>query len=149
MSMEADSIKLLVALSRRLKGDPKFMAHVLSVYSEQEGFSEDDLVRELESAPEMVVRLALCKRPDADSLDFADQVEQLSDYTLIDETLLTRIIRQVDSLSALSEYPGANLGEPGAEAVVNLGRGLLAAARDREDGAEIDQQADGKEEGTE
>lgn len=147
MSMEADPTKLLLALSRRLQGDPRFMAHVLSVYSEQEGLGEDDLARELDSPPELLVRLALCKRPDADSVDFAEQVQRLSDYTLIDEDLLTRIIRQVDSLAALAEYPGVLGPEASTEAPVNLGSGVLAAARDREEHAAAAEDVDRTGEG--
>lgn len=149
MSMEADPTKLLLALSRRLQGDPKFMAHVLAAYSEQEGISEDELSRELDAVPELLIRLALCKRPDADSEDFAEQVQRLSDYTLIDEDLLTHVIRQVDSLAALAEYPGTAEPEVGTETPGNLGLGVLAAARDREghvDAAEDVEESRGEEE---
>jgi hypothetical protein len=131
MSEERKQLNLLEGLSRRLQNDPSYMAHVLSIFQMQEGLDDEDLANYFNSYPEFVLRLTLCKRPDSDSPDFAEQVRNLSDFTLIDEAALAHVIRQVDSLAALANNPSA------AEEENSLGlfqlSGTLAAARDRDD----------------
>jgi hypothetical protein len=68
----------------------------LAVYQRQAELDDAALAAELGTLPEIVVRLALCQRPDANSSDFAAQVNALSDFTLIDETLLRRVIEQAE-----------------------------------------------------
>lgn len=127
-------ISLLVELARKLRSNPDFMSHVLFAYQQQEQLSEEDLADQFGAAPEMVVRLSLCKRPIADSPTFASEIRDLSDFTLIDETVLAHVIRQVDSLNELAHLIGTGAHEVGDTASATL-TGLLAAARDR-DGAE-------------
>jgi hypothetical protein len=98
MSTNEDSINLLAALAQRLRKDPGFMAHVLALYQQEKRIDDQALTQELRAFPEMIVRLALCKRPQAGT-SFAVQVRELSDYTLIDEVALERIIRKVDRFS--------------------------------------------------
>ena len=109
------------------------MSHVLSTYRRQEKLGDEDLAHELGAAPEMVARLALCKRPASDSPTFASEVEALSDYALVDETVLAHVIRQVDSLTALARLRTSSTQEVDGTSPFNPLAGLLAAARDRED----------------
>jgi hypothetical protein len=97
MSANEQDLQLLAALAARLQNDPKFMAHTLAAYQRQEGLDDAALAQRLGAPPELLTRLALCQRPDANSPDFAAQVSALSDFTLIDESLLARVIRQTDS----------------------------------------------------
>jgi hypothetical protein len=131
MSAETKELNLLKGLSRRLQGDPAYMAYVLAMYKKQEGLDDEDLATYLNSFPEFVLRLELCKRPEADALDFAEQVRSLSDFTLIDETVLAHIIRQVDSLALLANNP--TMAEKETSAACNQLSGALAAARDRDE----------------
>lgn len=137
-AISPDGLKPLAGLASRLQNDPAFMAHVLAAYQKQERLSDEALAAQLKSTPAMVVRLALCKRPEASSPKFADQVRQIATYTGLDAAQLAPIIRQVDSLARLSDQPNATQSEATGAKVERLYRGLLAAARDRTEAAEDD-----------
>jgi hypothetical protein len=109
------------------------MAYVLATYQRQEDLTDEDLAGELNTLPDLVVRLALCKRPLSSSQNFAEQVRELAGYTLADAGRLAGILRQVDSLEGLSRWVDASSGSREGE-----GEGLLAAARDRVESADID-----------
>src|SRR5262249_43944771 len=125
MNTEQDQIRLLTAMAQRLRHDPRFMAHVLAAYQEQEGLDVEGLARNLGMLPEMVVRLALCERPAAGTPGFAEQVRELSDYTLIDEALLARVIERVDRPAEQAQHSSL----PAQVSLSNLPARLLAAAR--------------------
>lgn len=130
--------KQLAGLASRLQNDPAFMASILAVYQKQERLSDEALVAQLRSTPEMMVRLALCKRPEATSSRFADQVRQIAAYTNLDAAQLAQMIRQVDSLTRLSEQPRATQSEATGAKTSRFYPGLLAAARDRTEADEDD-----------
>jgi hypothetical protein len=123
-------------LARRLRDNPNFMARVLAVYQEQERLGDDALAEHLHTTPATLARLAVCKRPDSSSPQFADQVRQISTYTNIDPAQLANIVRQVDSLEKLSELPRMNAPEEADAPQGWLQPGLLAAARDRSESTE-------------
>jgi hypothetical protein len=119
--------------ARRLQSNPRFMAYVLHAYCQQEGFEFGELAGELGIAPEMLVRLALCRRPPGDAPSFAEQVRTIADYTLTDDAQLANILRQVESLEKLAQIP-VPLAAPEAESLaIEIPSGLLAAARDHEE----------------
>ncbi|HST21063.1 MAG TPA: hypothetical protein VLR90_08100 [Blastocatellia bacterium] len=99
MNDGSNNNELLAALAERLKDNPRFMAYALAVYKKTKNIDDLALCQRLGTMPEMIVRLALCKRPQRLSFDFADQVRELSDFTLIDEVALNRIIEHADRLS--------------------------------------------------
>lgn len=136
MTQNAMNKPPLSGLARRLQSDPRFMAYTLAVYQEQEGFEEEELALALGIMPEMLSRLALCKRPDAQSPEFAAQVREIADYTLADETQLANLLRQVSGLEKLAQRvsePAAVTESAGAEPLMT---GLLAVARDRDEAEE-------------
>jgi hypothetical protein len=137
-AISPDGLRQLAGLASRLQNNPAFMAHVLAAYQKQERLSDEALAAQLKSTPAMVVRLALCKRPDATSSKFADQVRQIAAYTGLDAAQLAQMIRQVDSLARLSEQPEATQSEGTGAKVEWFYPGLLAAARDRTEAAEDD-----------
>src|SRR5437870_3183597 len=104
MSADEQDLQLLAALASRLQSDPKFMAHTLAIYQQQEGLSDEALALRLSAPPEMITRLALCQRPDANSPDFAEQVSALSDFTLMDEELLRGVIEQTASAAPSAHH---------------------------------------------
>jgi len=87
----------LLALARRLEQNPAFMASVLKQYREQTNLTELALIAQLETTPDRLVRLALCKRPDRNSPQFAEQLQQLADYTGIPVDHLQTLLEQVQS----------------------------------------------------
>jgi len=116
--MTSNSTSAMDRLVKRFRNDPDFMAYVLARYQDQERISDENLPEVLGTLPELVSRLALCRKPDVGAADFAVLVQEIADYTLIDQSLLANIIRQVSSLDALSKASQHQ---------------LLAAARDRGD----------------
>lgn len=133
-----DALKQLAGLARRLQNDPAFMASILATYQRQERLSDEALAAQLQTTPEMVVRLALCKRPDARSPQFADQARQIATYTNIDAGQLAQIVRRVDSLMKLAQKPKASQSEEAAPQRKQLYHGLMTAARDRTESNEDD-----------
>ena len=91
-------IQLLAVLAERLRRNPQFMAHVLSTYQQRMGLDDESLAAELGTTPEMVVRLALCKRPDVKSPSFDGDLRELCGYTLADEDALSQVIRLCGSV---------------------------------------------------
>ena len=133
----SDLFSQLVALADRLQSDPAYMAWVLQAYSRAEGLSPDRLLGRLGTGAEMLTRLAICKRPEADSPHFAAQVLQIAGYTAVDAGLLANIIRQVDALASLAKLPAAQEAPVARPAGTPIASGLMAAARDRvEEGKE-------------
>lgn len=112
----------------RAADDPNFLGHVLKVYRQHEGLSDDQLAERLGTETLFLPRLYLCKRPASGTLDFADRVSAIADYTLIESATLAAIIRQVDAIESLSASPSSS--------------GLLAAARDKEQPDERPPKAD-------
>ncbi|HMF56515.1 MAG TPA: hypothetical protein VK619_09235 [Pyrinomonadaceae bacterium] len=139
----------LLMLANRLRRDPLYMAYVLATYQAQENLTDEALAHELGTLPLMVVRLSLCKRPDALSSDFAEQVCEIADYTLVDEAKLAHILRRIDALEKLAGRPEA-LIEPGGETEASHPlAGLLAAARDRYEDVDAEEKPEDEEESEE
>lgn len=137
-----ESFTALAALARRLRNDPRYMSYVLAAYQEQEGLMDEDLAQELGTLPALVSRLAICKRPYSSSVQFAEQVRELADYTLTDEAQLAGILRQVEAIEKLTGRP-ATLSTTELERQSGLSpTGLLAAARDRYEQDDETQQQD-------
>lgn len=144
-TMSPNVFKQLAGLASRLQNDPAFMAYVLTIYQKQERLSDDALAAQLGSTPEMLARLALCKRPEVSSTKFADQVRQIAAYTNTDVTQLANIVRQVDSLKTMSERPKVSQPKTTGAQEQRFYPGLLAAARDRTEAAENDEASSSQE----
>jgi hypothetical protein len=100
LNPDRNDTSLLADAAKRLRSNPDYMAHALNEFQERAGIADEGLAGRLGTLPELVVRLALCKRPVLGSAGFADQVRDLSDYTLIDEDLLRRLIEGVEKPEA-------------------------------------------------
>lgn len=124
---------MLLNLAAGLKDDPTFMSHVLTQYCRLEGLEKDALAAELGIPLSFLARLSLCKRPDSDSPSFIDDISELADFVLADEVKLTRIIREVDSLTALGSFTGNESETEESAFGRSLAGSLLAAARDRQE----------------
>src|SRR5437588_12207338 len=86
----------LATLAQRLAGEQNFLACVLQAYRQPENLSDDALAARLHTSPEMLTRLALCKRPKVDSPQFAEDVRQIAAYAQVDAAELAILIREVD-----------------------------------------------------
>ncbi len=118
---------MMSGLVEKVKDDRRFMAHVLARYLMIEGFDQATLEGKLGLSADLYFRLAMCKRPEKDSPGFAQAVESISDYTMVDVIELSHIIRQVDSFESITGCLA------GADETQFSGISLpaLAAARDR------------------
>jgi hypothetical protein len=146
------TLKQLQLLADGLKENPDYMAWVFANFQKIEKLSDAKLMQALGTSQAGYARISLCKRPLADSQDFASQMKQIADYSNTDPSLLANIIRQVDAVQALRSKPD-DLAEAEDKSVPeHLQGAVLAAARDRMDldqgpESETDQQDD--QEGTE
>lgn len=123
----------LSRLAQRLQNDPRFMSYVLTAYQRQEGLDTEGLAQELGAPPGLLRRLTLCKRPDSNSPQFAEQVREIADYTLTDEAQLANILRQVDSLEKLAQLDATPVEPEVASQTALPLSGFLAVARDRDE----------------
>lgn len=146
---ERDLSSPLLLMASRFRHNPLYMAYVLAAYQSQEELTDEDLARELGTLPRLMLRLSLCRRPNALSSDFAKQVREIADFTLVDEAKLAHIVRRVDALEKLAARPEMPVASESETESSHPLAGLLAAARDRyeEDGGE--EQPEGKEESEE
>ena len=115
--MSADITPIRSMIASRLSSNPTFMAYVLTRYAEMENLTAEDLALELGTLPELIDRLALCRKPVSDDPGFAERVNQLADYVLVDVSILANVIRIVEAVANISEA---------------VSMPLMAAARDRE-----------------
>jgi hypothetical protein len=146
------TLRQLRLLADRLKEDPDYMAWVFANYQKIEKLSEAQLMQALGTSPAGYARISLCKRPLADSQDFASQMKQIADYSDTDPSLLANIIRQVDAVQALHSKPEDLTEAEGTSLPEYLQGGVLAAARDRmnlDQSPESDTDQQDDQEGTE
>ena len=120
----------LAHLASRLRDDKEFMASALSVYKIQERLSDEALAQRLGLQLEMITRLALCKRPQSNTSNFADQVRQLAAYIDIDASKIAQLIRQVEALEIMGTLSKSESSSREAASQTE-GMGWLTAARDR------------------
>src|SRR5215213_5186085 len=133
-----NSETILLNLAIELENDSTFMSHVLAQYCQIEGLDKDALADELGIPLFLFARLALCKRPDADTPNFINEISEIADYVPMDELKLVQIIRAVDSLTVLGnavsnhETEESTLSNP-------FSAGILAAARDHTEDENADE----------
>jgi hypothetical protein len=85
----------LALLAYQLEDDRRFMAYVLHQYRQRENLTEQDVIERLRTTPEMLVRLALCKRLNNRSPQFIEQLQQLAAYTEINIEQLRTLIQKL------------------------------------------------------
>ena len=124
--IDTRTLHQLQLMVTKFQDDPAYMAWIISAYQKQEKFSAYKLIEVLHTTEETLAKLALCKRPDTNSKDFGKQVAQISEYTKIDLLLLLKMIRRVESVTALSNNEGVNSG-----VISNATKFNFVAARDR------------------
>jgi hypothetical protein len=115
---ESVSPRLLQRAAETAAARPAFLGWALDRFRQAEGLDDAGLARWLGTDPSRLQWLGLCQRPRPDR--FAADVAALSARFSVDPSRLAAAIRQVDALSALAHAPAQE-------------RGMLAAARDRED----------------
>lgn len=99
-TMAENELRILQSLMERVKEDSGFMAYALDIYRRQQGLDENGLVAQLNTTLESIVRLALCKKPDPSSPKFAEQLQQIANYTAISQTLIIDVLKASEGLAA-------------------------------------------------
>lgn len=142
--MENDNVSsLLQYAAKKAVHSRFFLAESLNEFRVGRGMTEDELARFLGCNPMHLSKLALCRRPDPNSSKFRDDIEQIATAFSILPIRLVQVIREVDTLKALSEAKTSKEKAP---------EGLLAVARDVEEKEANDKESkesSDKEENTE
>ena len=142
--MDLESGSAFLQLAKRLRHDPRSMSYALANHYRQDELDAVPLAESLGISTELLIRLALCKRPDPASEEFANQVREIADYTLTDEAQLASLLRQLDALEKFAELEGSALDMAVESHPLPL-TGVLAAARDRGEEDEGDSESTGSD----
>jgi hypothetical protein len=126
--IDTQTLHQLQLMVTKVQDNSAYMSWIISAYQKQEKLTPHKLIEVLHTTEETLAKLALCKCPDTKSKDFSKQVVQISEYTKIDSLLLLKMIRQVESVMALSNNTGVNPAMISSAAKFNF-----AAARDRDE----------------
>ena len=114
-----DYIPSLARLAQQARERQTLLAGLLFAYQEQEGLDESGLAAFLGCAVVALPKLALCRRPRAQTPAFRADVERIAQYAGADAARLVKLIRAVEARAALQHAAEASP--------------LLLAARDHEE----------------
>lgn len=115
-----DQIPSLARLARQARERQTLLASLLFAYQEQEGLDEPGLADFLGCNVASLPRLALCRRPRAQTSSFREDIERVAQYAGANPLQLVKLIRAVEARAALQH--AAEAPSP-----------LLLAARDHDD----------------
>ena len=111
------------SLARRVQVDPDFFAFALADYARSEDLNDSALASQLGVDAQQLTRLRLCLKPRPDPGHFQADIDRIASAFGVPDDLLLAIVRRSDALAALRDAEDE--------------AGILMAARDREDGADI------------
>lgn len=100
--MTSVDVTFLERAGQRVLGDPAFLASWLSQYQQIARIDEQALCGTLGCGPQGLLHLRLCFAPSGTSSSFIEQVEKIAAYTGCQVDALVKIMRLVDSVTALS-----------------------------------------------
>jgi len=118
-------------LAQRVTDDPFFLASALQAYAHSEHLNDDALARALECSLETLALLRLCRMPRHEPASFREDVVRIASRFGVQVDRLAEVVRRANALDALRR-------------AVAKDRGLLMAARDRQDGAECPAEEEGE-----
>jgi hypothetical protein len=131
--VSADLPSALVRLAQRASHMPDFFGFLLSAFQQKEDLTTNKLTKFLGVRPQLLPRLALCRRPKSDSPDLADQISEIARFTETSPDILLTVLRRVEALEALAAHNKiVPIDEAKAKSTREGQPGLLAAARDCE-----------------
>lgn len=116
--------EILQWAAKRAAEQPFLLGYDLHEFRVLHDTSEDELASFLECARDALISLALCQRPDPEGSSFQVDVEQIAAHCRVSPLQLAKLIRDVDSLRTMRDWP-THVSH------VSSQPGLLAAARDR------------------
>jgi hypothetical protein len=107
-------------LVRRANKDPFFLGWALAEYQAMNGIDDQRLAKLLQCTPKALARLALCRRPDDQSVRFQEDVQRIAVFASCSAERLARLLREVAAVASLRKVSSETALE-----------GVLMAARDR------------------
>jgi hypothetical protein len=119
-----ETTELLRHAAQRASRHPFFMAANLEDFRIRHGMEEANVARFLDCAPELLAKLALCRRPDPGSPQFRSDVRRIAEALGLNSQRLVQLIREAEALKALGESSQFTEQENSP--------GILMAARDTE-----------------
>jgi hypothetical protein len=99
--MSDTSSRYLARAAARAEAEPFFIASALAAYRTLAGLDDRQLATWLGCPPENLPRLALCRRPDGESVMFSDEVQRIARYVEGDPGRLAHLLRAVENLAAM------------------------------------------------
>jgi len=93
-SVKKEHLNLLAEVRVLLENDPSYMAYMLELYRIESGLDDESIAGELQASLATLVRLSLCKCPDASSQEFEKHLSRISAYTGIDQGRLSSFIKR-------------------------------------------------------
>lgn len=109
----------LASLMEKARRDAFFLGYALSDFAQRKNLDDKALANHLRCPVERLPQLFLCRCPDGDDQNFAQDIRIIAEYAPCDEDQLLRALREVAALAKLSK-PSPGKGRP-----------TLLAARDR------------------
>lgn len=136
--MRAEPNSRLAMLAKRVSHAPEFFGALLAAFQQQEKLTADELSRFLRLRPQLLPRLALCRRPKSDSPEFIGQIQKIAQFTKSDPEMLLAMLRQVEALEALELRDKiVQINKTSAGPLQRASDALLAAARDKDSETEL------------
>ncbi|MDT7920761.1 MAG: hypothetical protein RQ868_09250 [Meiothermus sp.] len=105
-------------MSKRVGQDPFFLAWALRVYAESEAMGDPELASFLGGETDGLPALRLCRRPSSASPVFREELQTIAGRFGLKIEALAEVLRRAEALESLRAAEG---------------RGLLMAARDRQE----------------
>lgn len=117
----------------RAKNDPFYLSGLLEAYRQMERISQEDLARYLGCLPDVLPRIALCRRPDRTR--FRQDIQAIASKFAIQADRLANLVRAAEAYQAARAAQSRRrpLEQAGALFYSLTQAGELMAARDRED----------------
>jgi hypothetical protein len=113
-------------LARLARERHTLLAGLLAIYQDQESLNEAELAAFLKGDASALLRLALCRRPRTDPVNFRPDVERIATYANVNATQLAKLIRAAAACEERHRVVGSTTQ-------------ILLAARDRDEADESDE----------
>ena len=120
-----------IFLLNRAGHDEKYLAHTLMAYIQSKGLGWIGLAEELNCDEESLLKLALCRRVDAQSSSFNETLQTIAKYASIDAFILANILKKAAFSAVFPVEKDAR--------ILPFNNTYLAAARDKNDASSDDQ----------
>lgn len=120
-----------IFLLNRAGRDEKYQAHTLMTYIQSKGLEWAYLAEELNCNEDSILKLALCRKIDTQSLNFSETLQTVANYAGIDAFLLANLLKKAAFAVVFMEEKEVR--------ILPFNNTYLAAAREKNDTSFEDQ----------